>query len=86
MAKRILATDQGDTDEEDLDSDGWQSDYEAMMQALGDWGWMNVFVLSQTNPIARWWNCLYFLSFLPNIEGNVCLEQGVMSQPSHVMG
>ena len=36
MAKRILATDQGDTDEEDLDSDGWQSDYEAMMQALGD--------------------------------------------------
>ena len=54
MAKRILATDQGDTDEEDLDSDGWQSDYEAMMQALGDWGWMNVFVLSQTNPIARW--------------------------------
>ena len=48
MAKRIPASNQGDTDDDgvklDLDSDGWQSDYEAMMQASGDWGQMNVFV------------------------------------------
>ena len=40
MAKRIPASNQGDTDDDgvklDLDSDGWQSDYEAMMQASGD--------------------------------------------------
>ena len=40
MTKRIPASTQGDTDNDgaelDPDSNGWQSDYEAMMQVLGD--------------------------------------------------
>ena len=76
MAKRIPASNQGDTEDDgvklDLDSDGWQSDYEAMMQASGDWGEMDILLL------------LSFYTFLLNIEGNVSLEWGVISQPSHV--